>query len=148
MPLYSSTVHQYGPTEHRYFIAEIPVHSGQMPRRRKDDSNTEGSDAQLGRKLKTLRTHAGISLRTLATRAGFSASFLSQLEKGQVSPSIASLGRIAAELGVTLAELFHTADGAAQTVVRGASRPAFTSEWSRARIESLTSTASGSGLDR
>jgi transcriptional regulator with XRE-family HTH domain len=118
-----------------------------MPRRRKEDSDTRSADAQIGPILKSLRTRAGMSLRTLAARVGFSASFLSQLEKGQVSPSIASLGRIAGELGVTLAELFHSAHAPAQAVVRGASRPAFTSEWSRARIESLTSPATGGVLE-
>jgi quercetin dioxygenase-like cupin family protein len=82
---------------------------------------------------------AGMSLRTLATRAGFSASFLSQLEKAQVSPSIASLDRIARALDVTIVDLLQSAHASAPgVVVRGISRPAFTSSWSRARIESLT----------
>jgi transcriptional regulator with XRE-family HTH domain len=60
------------------------------------------AEARIGEVLRQLRERQGLSLRTLAGRAGFSASFLSQLENGQVSPSIASLDRIAAELGVTL----------------------------------------------
>jgi quercetin dioxygenase-like cupin family protein len=100
-------------------------------------------DAHIGPVLKRLRLRAGMSLRTLASRAEFSASFISLLEKGQVSPSIASLERIAHTLGVTLVDLFREAHAPAEVVVRVASRPAFTSTWSRARIESLTSGGEG-----
>ena len=60
-------------------------------------------EQRLGPELKRLREAGGISLRLLADRAGFSASFISQVENGQASPSIASLEKIAATLGVTLA---------------------------------------------
>jgi transcriptional regulator with XRE-family HTH domain len=96
------------------------------------------TEARVGEVLKRLREQHGLSLRTLATRAGFSASFLSQLENGQVSPSIASLERIAAELGVTLADLFEASQEPVPAVVRADARPGFTSSWSRARVESLT----------
>jgi transcriptional regulator with XRE-family HTH domain len=95
------------------------------------------AEAQIGEVLKRLREAAGLSLRTLATRAGFSASFLSQLENGLVSPSIASLDRIARELGVTLADFFEASRTPAPTVIRAGDRPGFTSAWSRARVESL-----------
>jgi len=88
-----------------------------------------------------------MSLRTLAGRAGFSASFLSLLEKGRVSPSIASLERIARALDVTIVELLRHPDTADRRVVRGALRPAFTSTWSQARIESLSSGADTARLE-
>ena len=87
--------------------------------------------------LRQVRERQGLSLRSLATRAGFSASFLSQLENGQVSPSIASLARIASQLGVTLADLFEATEDRPAIVVRADARPGFISSWSRARIESL-----------
>jgi transcriptional regulator with XRE-family HTH domain len=99
---------------------------------------TPPAEAGIGEVLRRLRERQGLSLRTLATRAGFSASFLSQLENGQVSPSIASLGRIAANLGVTLVDLFEATQEREAVVVRAASRPGFTSSWSRARVESLS----------
>ena len=95
------------------------------------------TEARIGEVLKRLREQHGLSLRTLAGRAGFSASFLSQLENSQVSPSIASLDRIAAELGVTLADLFEASQEPVAAVVRATRRPGFTSSWSRARVESL-----------
>jgi transcriptional regulator with XRE-family HTH domain len=94
----------------------------------------------VGDVLKRLRKRAGLSLRALGARTGFSASFHSQLEKGQVSPSIGSLERIAAALDVKLGDLFETSNAPPATVVRAGARAAFTSSWSRARIESLTPT--------
>lgn len=95
------------------------------------------SEAGVGEVLKRAREGHGLSLRTLGMRAGFSASFLSQVENGQVSPSIASLAKIAAALGLSLASLFEESQVPAPIVVRAGSRPGFTSSWSRARVESL-----------
>jgi transcriptional regulator with XRE-family HTH domain len=86
--------------------------------------------------LKIHREKSGLSLRTLARRAGFSSSFLSQLENGQVSPSIGSLERIANELHLTLSDLFE-ATQPVPAVVRAGRRPGFNSKWSRGRVESL-----------
>jgi quercetin dioxygenase-like cupin family protein len=116
-------------------------------RRGNDDSKNPATDTHVGPELKRLRTRAGMSLRTLASRAGFSASFLSLLEKGHVSPSIASLERIARALDVTIVDLLQNAHTSTHGVVRGASRPAFTSSWSRARIESLSSVANAARLE-
>lgn len=105
------------------------------------------TEARIGEVIKRLREKRGLSLRTLATRVDFSASFLSQLENGQVSPSIASLERIVGELGVTLADLFEASQKRGVRVVRAAARPGFTSEWSRARIESLSDAGAGAQLE-
>lgn len=96
------------------------------------------TEARIGDVLKRLREQHGLSLRSLAGKVGFSASFLSQVEHGQVSPSIASLAKIAGELGVTLADLFQASEPAGLAVTRVAERPGFTSSWSRARVEALT----------
>jgi len=74
----------------------------------------------------------------LAGRCGFSASFLSQVELGRASPSIASLDRLATALGVTLGEFFDGMAAAGPAIIRPAERQALHSGWSRARIEALT----------
>jgi transcriptional regulator with XRE-family HTH domain len=107
----------------------------------------EQIEQRLGPELKRLREANGISLRTLAERAGFSPSFISQLENGQVSPSIASLAQIAATLNVTLAELFTTPDTSEVHLVRADARPSFRSSWSRARIDSLMPTGKDQPLE-
>jgi transcriptional regulator with XRE-family HTH domain len=104
-------------------------------------------EERLGPELKRLREASGISLRTLADRAGFSPSFISQLENGQVSPSIASLERIAATLNVTLAELFAMPDTSEVVLVRADARPSYRSAWSRARIDSLMPTGKHQPLE-
>ena len=105
------------------------------------------TETRIGEVIKRLREESGLSLRTLATRVDFSASFLSQLENGQVSPSLASLERIVTELGVTLADLFEASQKPGARVVRAESRPGFTSEWSRARVESLSGAGARSQLE-
>ena len=80
-----------------------------------------------------------MSVRTLAKEAGFSPSFMSQVENGQVSPSIGSLEKIATTLRVTLGDFFtEAAGGEGGLVVRVADRQALGSGWSDAEIEALS----------
>jgi len=53
---------------------------------------------QLGQRLRKRRQELNLSLRELAGRVGLTASFLSQVERDQVSPSIKSLRRISKAL--------------------------------------------------
>lgn len=91
----------------------------------------------LGDRLRELRGERGLSVRTLAGRAGFSPSFISQVELGQASPSIASLERIATALDVTLRAFFPEGEQAPSVVVRAGARQELTSVWSQAQIEAL-----------
>lgn len=93
---------------------------------------------QVGDRLRELRTASGLSMRTLATRAGFSASFISQIELGQASPSIESLNRLAGALGVSLSDFFGRPVDSDVAVVRTAQRQLLTSQWSRAQVEALS----------
>ncbi len=104
------------------------------------------TEVDLGGTVRRLREGQGLSLRTLASRTGFSASFLSQVENGQASPSIASMDRIASALGVTMSQFFHGAESA-PTIVRADTRVQLTSEWSKARIEGLAGDSSAGRLD-
>jgi quercetin dioxygenase-like cupin family protein len=85
-----------------------------------------------------------MSLRGLAELTGFSASFLSQIENGQSSPSISSMEKIAAALGVTLWQFFQVAEIRQASVVRAENRSQLTLEWSRAEVESLGILGDGS----
>jgi transcriptional regulator with XRE-family HTH domain len=100
------------------------------------------SQRQVGERIRQLRTDCGLSVRTLAATTGFSPSFISQVEHGQVSPSIASLERIAAALGVTLGGFFTGSAPGPVTVVRAMERQEITSAWSRGTIEALGSVGS------
>jgi transcriptional regulator with XRE-family HTH domain len=64
-------------------------------------------EQQLGTTIRELRLSRNTSLRTLAAQAGVSVSFLSQVERSEASPSIATLMRIAKALGQTIGSLFE-----------------------------------------
>ena len=109
--------------------------------------NRDDGAERWGEVVRVLRERQHLALRTLAERSGFSASFLSQVEHGQASPSIASLERIAGALGATLAQFFAaTAAEGTAPVVRAASRRGLTSEWSQARLEALAVPHTGAQL--
>ncbi len=92
----------------------------------------------VGAWVRRLRTEQGMSLRSLAARTDFSPSFISQVENGVVSPSIASMQKIAQALGVSLGEFFAAAaEGEPGLIVRVADRQQLSSGWSHARLESL-----------
>lgn len=78
-------------------------------------------DLELGPRLRALRTARGLTLRELAGRAGVTESFLSQVERGVASPSIASVQRIARGLGLSIADLFAEMESAG-LIVRAAER--------------------------
>jgi transcriptional regulator with XRE-family HTH domain len=92
----------------------------------------------IGQELRRLRGLKRLSVRGLAAELGFSPGFISQVENGQASPSIASLERIALALGVGLRDLFPRPESKVSPFVRTAERPAIVSKWSKARIEALT----------
>jgi transcriptional regulator with XRE-family HTH domain len=79
------------------------------------------SEFDLGGRLRWLRRSQKLTLRELAQRASVTESFLSQVERGVTSPSVASLQRIARGLGLSIAELF-TSSSSAGRVVRASDR--------------------------
>jgi len=98
------------------------------------------SEISIGPAVRRLREARGLTVRAVAERAGFSASFLSQVENAQASPSISSMERIASALDVTLGEFFQAASQEnPTTVVQANARHTIHSHWSKAQIESLAS---------
>ncbi len=59
-----------------------------------------------GDRLRALRKARHRTLRTVAEAAGISEGYLSQIERGQANPSIATLQQIASALGLKVADLF------------------------------------------
>jgi len=60
--------------------------------------------ASLGAKLRQLRTARELTIAQLAERAGVSSGLISQIERGNSNPSIKTLQRLRAALGVNLWE--------------------------------------------
>ena len=57
-------------------------------------------------RLRELREERGISMRTLAAHSGLSANALSMIERGKTSPSVSTLYKLAAALGVSITAFF------------------------------------------
>ena len=60
----------------------------------------------LGGRIKGLRAERLLQQRQLAEKANLTPSMVSQIESGRLTPSLHTLGRIAAALGVPIASLF------------------------------------------
>jgi transcriptional regulator with XRE-family HTH domain len=61
----------------------------------------------VGTRIRALREAMDLSLRDLAHRSGVSAPMLSQVERGETSPTLAVASRIAAGLDLTLSQLLR-----------------------------------------
>jgi len=64
------------------------------------------SPPDVGQRLRELRKERGLTLRTLAERSGISLNAVSLIERGQTSPTVGTLHRLAAAMGVRVADFF------------------------------------------
>jgi transcriptional regulator with XRE-family HTH domain len=79
---------------------------------------------QIGPRVKALREAMDLSLRDLAERSGVSAPMLSQVERGETSPTLAVAHRIAAGLELRLSQLLRIDEEGTVSIVRSAERRA------------------------
>src|SRR5688500_20131258 len=78
----------------------------------------------IGPRVRALREAMDLSLRDLAERSGVSAPMLSQVERGETSPTLHVAARIAAGLELRLSQLLRLDEGGAVSIVRPAERRA------------------------
>lgn len=64
----------------------------------------------IGRNVRQLRAHAGLSVGDMAERIGISKAMLSKIENAQTSCSLSTLARLAGGLDVPVTSLFRGAD--------------------------------------
>lgn len=83
------------------------------------DAVTEGA---VGPRLRQLREQKALSARQVAELAGVTPAYLSRLENGRVSPTVATLAKLVAAMGETMATLFSEPPGAQEPVIRRADR--------------------------
>ena len=76
----------------------------------------------LGARVRALREAGGLSLRDLAERSGVSAPMLSQVERGETSPTVAVAERIASGLELRLSQLLRLDEGGSVAIVRASDR--------------------------
>jgi XRE family transcriptional regulator, regulator of sulfur utilization len=82
----------------------------------------EETTTAIGPRVKALREAMDLSLRDLAERSGVSAPMLSQVERGETSPTLQVATRIAAGLELRLSQLLRLDESGAVTVVRAGER--------------------------
>ena len=97
----------------------------------------------VGARVKALRESAGLSLRDLSERSGVSAPMLSQVERGETSPTLTVAARIASGLDLRLSQLLRLDEGGAVTVVRARERQRGGNKRSGHSFEVLTSSQPG-----
>jgi XRE family transcriptional regulator, regulator of sulfur utilization len=90
------------------------VSTGQEP--------TATSAPVLGARVHALREAMDLSLRELSERSGVSAPMLSQVERGETSPTLQVAARIASGLELRLSQLLRLDEDGAVTVVRAGER--------------------------
>lgn len=81
-----------------------------------------GSVDANGSRLRSVRREQGLSLREAGHGSGLSSSFISAVERGAASPSVATLQRLTSAYGTTLLELLGDTRSAGR-LVRGDARP-------------------------
>ncbi|HEY4917311.1 MAG TPA: XRE family transcriptional regulator [Solirubrobacteraceae bacterium] len=99
--------------------------------------------AVIGARVKALRESSSLSLRELALRSGVSAPMLSQVERGDTSPTLTVAAKIAAGLDLRLSQLLRLDEGGAVTVVRASERQRGGSKKRGHSFEVLTSSQPG-----
>jgi transcriptional regulator with XRE-family HTH domain len=76
----------------------------------------------LGPRVRALREAMDLSLRDLAVRSGVSAPMLSQVERGETSPTVQLAARIASGLELRLSQLLRLDEDGAVTIVHAVDR--------------------------
>ena len=92
---------------------------------------------QLGRKIRDLRLRRGLTVQQLAEATGLSKGFVSQVENGRTSPSLATLQDLAKSLETSVAYLVVEEDQVPY-VVRRTERPHMSVNGNTSRVEVMS----------
>jgi transcriptional regulator with XRE-family HTH domain len=109
----------------------------------RDPLEAAADPAVIGARVRALREGSSLSLRELAQRSGVSAPMLSQVERGETSPTLALAARIAAGLDLRLSQLLRLDEDGAVTIVRKRERRLGGNPRRGHRFEVLTSAQPG-----
>lgn len=77
---------------------------------------------RVGGQIRDLRTARGLTLESLAREVGITRSALSQIERNQANPTLATLKALASALGITIGRLFPPPAVSGRIVVRRGDR--------------------------
>ena len=99
--------------------------------------------SEIGSKLKLMREARKLTLKQLADRVGCSAANISLIEKGNSSPSIATLKNIADSLGVNIVDFFTENEEDEPIVMRVKDRVDVSLRDWKAKIQQLVRSTQG-----
>jgi transcriptional regulator with XRE-family HTH domain len=100
-------------------------------------------ERRIATRLAALRAERGWSLDALAERTGISRPTLSRLERGELSPTAAMLGRLCSTYGWTLSRLMAEAETRVPLLVRAADQAAWTDPATGYRRRAVSPPAAG-----
>ncbi len=103
------------------------------------------NNAALGSVIRKRRKQLDLTLQALCDDAGLSVGYLSQVERGQATPSLGTLAQIAQGLGVGL-EYFISAPKPADALSRSGARPQFAIDGSSILYEAVGAEFPGAEL--
>ncbi|MCP3461587.1 helix-turn-helix domain-containing protein [Bradyrhizobium sp. CCGUVB23] len=104
-------------------------------------------DRAIGRRLKTLRMHAGMTLNELAARSGVSRAMIGRVERAQSSATASLLGKLCAALEVSLSDVVALAEKPPERLVRLADQPQWRDPESGYRRRHASPTDAASGIE-
>lgn len=70
-----------------------------------------GTEPNVGSRIRKIRDLKKLSLRALSERCGLSANVISLIERGENSPTVSSLHRLATALGIPITDFFQEVTG-------------------------------------
>ncbi|MGE3889964.1 MAG: helix-turn-helix domain-containing protein [Vicinamibacterales bacterium] len=106
-------------------------------------TTTSDVEQRIARRLARLRAERGWTLDELAELSGVSRATLSRLERSELSPTAAMLGRLCAVHGWTLARLVADAESTPPRVVRALDQSQWTDPESGSRRRAVSPPAPG-----
>jgi transcriptional regulator with XRE-family HTH domain len=80
-------------------------------------------DRAIGRRLKTLRMHSGMTLNELAARSGISRAMISRVERADSSATASLLGKLCAALDISLSDVVALSEKPPERLVRLTNQP-------------------------
>jgi transcriptional regulator with XRE-family HTH domain len=116
-----------------------------LTRERAVNGTAATADGAVGSRVRSLREAMDLSLRDLAERSGVSAPMLSQVERGDTSPTLAVAQKIAAGLDLTLSQLLRLDEDRHVVIVRAGERRSRRKRGHR--VEELTAPLPGQRAD-
>lgn len=102
-------------------------------------------DPALGALIRKRRKQLDLTLQALCDSAGLSVGYLSQVERGQSTPSLGTLAQVAQALSVGL-EYFITTPKPSDSLTRAGARPQFSIDGSSIMYESVSADFPGAEL--